>query len=106
MGLCMSTGNHREENTMHSNIHAVRVALGASAVLAAGLVLSACGSEQGVEPEPTSVVGQSETPTSHATCAYTADQMQRRIDAGRPAGCGSDDGHPGFAHANDAHHPL
>jgi len=90
---------------MHSNIRAVRIALGASAVLAAGLTLSACGSEQGVEPEPTSVVDRPPAPTSAPTCSLTADQMQRRIDAGKPAGCEADNGRLGSAHANDGHHP-
>jgi hypothetical protein len=95
---------------MHSTIHALRIAVGASAVVACGLVMSACGNEQAVDPDPATVVGQITAPSSTPTCSYTADQMQRRMDAGKPAGCGTDTdagtGHPGFAHANDNHHPA
>jgi hypothetical protein len=93
---------------MRSTIHALRIGLGATAVLAAGLVMSACGNEQAVDPDPATVVGQIKAPSSTPTCSYTADQMQRRIDAGQPASCEADagTGHPGFAHANDSHHPT
>ncbi len=89
---------------MNSNIRAVRIALGASAVLAAGLTMSACGSEKGVEPDPNSVVDKPKAPSSAPTCSYTADQMQRRIDAGWPAGCGTDDD-LGYGAVNEGHHP-
>ena len=69
---------------MRTTIHAARTGIGAAAVLAAGLVMSACGNEQAVDPDPATVVGQITAPTSTRTCSYTADQMQRRIDAGQP----------------------
>ncbi len=72
---------------MRTTIHAARTGIGAAAVLAAGLVMSACGNEQAVDPDPATVVGQITAPSPTPTCSYTADQMQRRIDAGQPGSC-------------------
>ena len=93
---------------MNSTVHPVRIALGASAVLAAALVTSACGSETAVEPEPAFVGGAPGAVTgggspSGGGCSATADQAQRRIDAGQQP-CG--DSQLGYRSAPDGHHPL
>jgi hypothetical protein len=104
---------------MTSNIHAIRIALGGGVVLAAALATSACGSEQGVDPDPTSVVGAPKSepgPATSSPCSSTADQVQRQIDAGLSTDCDHTDRSPGgqggrirpFDYGAEAgtHHPL
>jgi hypothetical protein len=98
---------------MRSTIHPVRIALGASAVLAAALVTSACGSETAVDPPPAHVGGAPDAVTGgdrpSGDCSVTADQAQRRIDAGEDPCGGSDDatsGPLGYGAASDEHLPL
>ena len=97
---------------MNSTIHTVRLALGASAVLAAALATSACGSETAVDPAPAHVGGAPDAVTGgdHQSdgCSVTADMAQRRIDAGEDP-CGDADGTKsgplGYEHVPDEHHP-
>lgn len=92
---------------MTSKTHHVRLALGASAVLAAALVTGACGSDTAVDPEPAFVGGAPSAVTggshqSPGSCSATADQAQRRIDAGQQP-CGH--GPLGYVSAPEGHHP-
>jgi hypothetical protein len=92
---------------MNTDIHPLRIALGASAVLAAALATAACGSETAVDP-PQSSVGDapSSTPAPSPRCTASADEIQRRLDAGRPP-CGKiADAPVNYKHVPPDHHPL